>query len=143
MSESYTKQARIGLFARLPWRERIDRLEPGVSNRAGLVACCADPRALSGTAGMLDPVDDPQGWEHDPLLEIGLGENDATWRDRANIRALPGTIRSTSGHARPPRFSLVARASLQAKKSPLRERAESIFLEENRGDRCSMLHCRK
>jgi hypothetical protein len=28
----------------------------------------------------------------------------------------------------------------QAKKSPLQERAESIFLEENRGDRCILLH---
>ncbi|PHV13631.1 hypothetical protein CSQ90_27795 [Janthinobacterium sp. BJB303] len=27
------------------------------------------------------------------------------------------------------------------KKSPLRERAESIFLEEDRGDRCMMPHC--
>src|SRR6266571_4079886 len=30
----------------------------------------------------------------------------------------------------------------RTKKSPLRERAESIFLEENRGDRRMMLHCR-
>ncbi|MDN2701482.1 hypothetical protein O0881_05650 [Janthinobacterium sp. SUN100] len=30
-------------------------------------------------------------------------------------------------------------AKSKTKKSPLRERAESIFLEENRGDKCIML----
>ncbi|MDQ1922500.1 hypothetical protein [Massilia pseudoviolaceinigra] len=33
MSESYTKQASIGLFAGLPWRERVDHVAPGVTNR--------------------------------------------------------------------------------------------------------------
>ena len=33
------------------------------------------------------------------------------------------------------------RPKQQAKKSPLRERAESISLEEDRGDRCMMPRC--